>query len=275
MLAPERVAAAEYAKRRVLADVTETRFGTFVHDPAHADRAAATQLLDARLPSVGTPASVDVAPPTDAPRPTDATPANRDQAARALLARLDALFDRHDRPHRVVAGVDAETAARLAPLARARGFEREDYWALVAHGVDAPATTNYLGLETHPHGSDAARVVHESVGRDPAGIAYAAEVASALGGQEVVAFRDGDPVGAAGWYVHGDADDPVARLTHVGVCPEVQGEGVGSALLRLVVDRCPLPSELIVVCATAGNAGFYERLGFVRNNALWRFARLP
>lgn len=258
MLSPQRVADAEYAKRRVLADATDTRFGSFVHDPTHANRAAATQLLDARLP------------PVDAPsRPA------RDQAARSLLARLDALFDRHDLPHRVVAGVDAETAGRLAPLARARGYEREDYWALVAHGVDAPSTPDSLRFDVRSHGSDAASEVHESVGRDPAGVAYAAAVASALDGQEVIAVRDGDPVGAAGWYVHGDADDPVARLTHVGVRPAAAGEGVGSALVRTVVDRCPLPRDRIVVCATAERSGFYERLGFVRNTALWRFARLP
>lgn len=258
MLAPDRVAAAGDAKRRVLADVTETRFGTFVHDPAHENRAAATQLLDACLPRVDAP-----------PAPT------RDQAARTLFGRLNALFDRHGLPHRIVAGVDAETAARLAPLARSRGYQREDYWALVGHGVDAPTIPNGLRLEIRPHGSDAAGLVHESVGRDRDGVAYAAAVASELGGQELLAFRDGEPVGAAGWYVHGDADDPVARLTHVGVHPAAQGAGVGSALVRAIVARCPLPADRIVVCATADRAGFYERLGFVRNAALWRFARLP
>ena len=259
MLPPQRVADAEYEKRRVLTDVTETRFGTFVHDPDHDDRAAATQLLDARLPTV------------DAPLP------DRDQAARALLDRLNSLFDRRDLPHRVVAGTDPETAARLAPLARDRGYEREDYWALLPHRVDAPATQNDLRFDGRPHGSDAARTVHESVGRDPAGVAYAAAFVNALGGRELVAFRDGEPVGAAGWYVHDGTTDeaPVARLTHVGVAPDTQGEGVGAALVRAVVDRCPLPSERIVGCATGERTGFYERLGFVRNNALWRFARLP
>ena len=51
MIPPERVAAAEDAKRRVLATATETRFGTFVHDATHERRIAATQLLDAELPS--------------------------------------------------------------------------------------------------------------------------------------------------------------------------------------------------------------------------------
>jgi len=120
MLPPERVAAAKYAKRRVLATATETRFGTFVHDAAHAHRAPATQLVNAR-----------------------------------------------------------------------------------------------------------------------------------------------------------PASDAVARFTHVGVHPDAEDRGIGFAMVGSVVERCPLPAGRIVVCATEAIAGFYERLGFVRNNVLWRFARLP
>lgn len=265
MLPPERVAAAEYAKRRVLADVTETRFGTFVHDTDHATRAAATQFLDARLPTAE----------TSTPRACD--PVCRDQAARALLARVDSLYDGYSLPHRAIAGVDAATAGRLAPLARARGYEREDYWALIPHLVDPPTADHDVDIDARTHGSDAALAVHESVGRDPEGVAYAAAVAGELDGTELVAFRDGSPVGVAGWYVHGGArdDEPVARLTHVGVRPDVQDEGVGAELVRAVVDRCPLAPARVVVCATPERVGFYEELGFVRNNAFWRFARLP
>lgn len=261
MLAPDRVAAAEYAKRRVFADATETWFGTFVHDSSHDGRAAATQFLDARLPAGR---SDD--------RPADP---GVDQAVRHLLDRVHSLYDRHGFDHRIVAGVDRETFARLAPVLRERGYEREVYWALIPHLVDPPAAPSDLEITTHGHGTDAARTVHESVGRDPGGITYTADIAGALDGRELVAYRDGDPVGAAGWYIHDGETDSVARLTHVGVRPEAQGEGVGSALVRAVVDRCPLPPERIVVCATPEQAGFYEELGFVRNNALWRFARLP
>ena len=262
MLPHSRVAAAEYAKRRALADTTETRFGTFVHDAEHADRAAATAFVDVALPG---DASTD---------PDD------DREARRLLDRARAAYDRAGPDHRVFAGHDDATYARLAPLLRERGYDREVYWALVAHLVDAPATNNGLDVDARGHGSDGALAVHESVGRDRGAIAYAAEVARALDGRELVAFRDGEPVGAAGWYVHesddGDGgDDPVARLTHVGVRPDAQGVGVGTELVRNVVERCPLPCEQIVVCATTEHVGFYESLGFTRNDTLWRFARLP
>jgi len=261
VLPPERVAAAEYAKRRVFADATETWFGSFVHDSSHDDRAAATQFLDARLP-----------PGRGADPPADP---GVDQAVRHLLDRMHSLYDRHGFDHRIVAGVDRETFARLAPVLRERGYQREVYWALIPHLVDRPTAPNDLQIETHGHGTAAARTVHESVGRDPDGITYTADIAGALDGRELVAYRDGDPVGAAGWYIHDGNVDSVARLTHVGVRPETQTEGVGSALVRAVVDRCPLPAERIVVCAAPEHAGFYEGLGFVRNNTLWRFARFP
>lgn len=275
MIPPERVAAAEYAKRRVLATVTETRFGSFVHDAAHAHRAPATQLVDARLPSHG-----GAQAPDEAPGIGDE---GEDTTALALLERLDSLYEQYGFDHRILAGVDRETFARLAPILRERGYERELYWALVPHLLDEPASgPPGLRIEAKPHGSDDAQVVHETVGRSPAGIAYAANIANALDGTELVGYRRGDPVGVAGWYVHGDgtgSDDPpsdaVARFTHVGVHPDAEGEGIGSAMVGAVVERCPLPAGRIVVCATEENAGFYESLGFVRNNQLWRFARLP
>lgn len=267
MIAPERVAAAEYAKRRVLATVTETRFGSFVHDAAHDHRAPATQLVDTRLPSHGG-AEAPAAAPT------------QDSTVEALLSRLDSLYERHGFDHRVLSGVDRETFARLAPVLRDRGYERELYWALVPALHDDPAPgPPALRVEANPHGSDDARAVHESVGRDPESVDYLAEAARVLDGTELVGYLRGEPVGVAGWYVHGDdgtdAERAVARYTHVGVDPDAAGEGVGSALVAAVVERCPLPPGRQVVCATEETAGFYEGLGFVRNNHLWRFARLP
>lgn len=267
MISPERVAAAEYAKRRVFATVTETRFGSFVHDAEHAERATATQLVDAELPSHA------------ADEPPDLTPTRagvaEDTTVEALLERLDSLYEQHDLPHRVVSGVDCETFARLAPALRERGYERERYWALVPTlhepGDDPPA----LRIEAKPHGSTDARLVHEAVGRDPGTVAYAAEVAQALDGTELVGYRHGEPVGVAGWYVHGEGEDAVVRYTHVGTHPDASNEGVGSAMVSAVVERCPVPAGRQVVCATEPNTGFYEGQGFTRNNHLWRFARLP
>lgn len=271
MIPPERVAAAEDAKRRVLATVTDTRYGSFVYDAAHVHRAPATQLVDVHLPSSGGAQAPDEALGVgdDA---VDTTP-------HALLDRLNSLYDQYGLDHRILAGVDRETFARLAPVVRTRGYEQERYWALVPHLLDEPPDgPPGLRIEATAHGSDDAQAVHEAVGRTPAGIAYAADIARALDGTELVGYLRDDPVGVAGWYVHGDGAQPgdaVARFTHVGVHPAAEGEGIGSALVAAVVERCPLPAGRIVVCATEDTAGFYEELGFVRNNLLWRFARFP
>lgn len=267
MIPPERVADAEYAKRRVLATVTETRFGSFVHDTEHADRAAATQLVDAELPShtAGDPPSESRAPAGVAENTT----------VEALLDRLDSRYERHDLPHRVISGVDRETFARLAPALRDRGYERECYWGLVPTLHETEGGPPGLRIEVKVHGSADARAVHRAVGRDPGAVAYAADVAQALDGTELVGYRDGEPVGVAGWYVDGESEDAVARYTHVGTHPDASGEGIGSALVNAVVERCPVPRGRQVVCATESNTGFYEGLGFTRNNHLWRFARLP
>ncbi|MEF8801216.1 MAG: GNAT family N-acetyltransferase [Halolamina sp.] len=268
MIPPERVAAAEYAKRRVLATVTETQFGVFVHDAAHAHRAPATQLVDARLPSDGGAQVPDEAP--------GAAEHGEDTTVLTLLDRLDSLYDQYSFDHRILAGVDRETFARLTPVLRKRGYDRELYWALVPHLLDEPPDgPPGFRIEAKSHGSDDAQAVHEAVGRSPAGIAYAADIARALDGTELVGYRRGDPVGVAGWYVHNDGDDAVARFTHVGVHPDTEGQGIGSALVAAVVEHCPLQPGRLVVCATEGNSGFYEGLGFVRNNLLWRFARFP
>lgn len=266
MIPPERVAAAEYAKRRVLATVTETRFGSFVHDAEHAERAAATQLVDTELPS-----HAAAEPPGQSP----ARAGVAEDTTVQTLERLDSLYEQHDLPHRVLSGVDRETFARLAPALRERGYERELYWALIPTLHERGDGPEDLRIEAKPHGSDDACAVHEAVGRDPGTVAYAADVARALDGTELVGYCRGEPVGVAGWYVHGDGDDAVARYTHVGTHPDSSGEGVGSAMVSAVVGRCPVPRGRQVVCATEPNTGFYEGLGFTRNNHLWRFARLP
>ena len=286
MIPPERVAAAEYAKRRVLATATETRFGTFVHDLEHDHRVAATQLVEAELPSHAVDENRKLSSANqkseisdDAAEAPSRSPARagaaEDTTVEALLDRLDSLYEQYDLPHRVISGVDPETFARLAPALRERGYERELYWALVPHLYEPGGGSDDLRIEAKPHGSADARAVHEAVGRDPETVAYAADVAQALGGTEVVGYRRGEPVGVAGWYVHGEDADAVARYTHVGVHPDVSGEGVGSAMVTAVVERCPRPRGQQVVCATEPDTAFYEQQGFTRNNPLWRFAKLP
>jgi ribosomal protein S18 acetylase RimI-like enzyme len=72
-----------------------------------------------------------------------------------------------------------------------------------------------------------------------------------------------DAVGTLERRRHHHVQRPHFYLSALGVEPQRQGEGVGSALLRPVLDRCDqrrIPAYLET--ATARNVLLYERLGF-------------
>jgi ribosomal protein S18 acetylase RimI-like enzyme len=73
----------------------------------------------------------------------------------------------------------------------------------------------------------------------------------------------GDAVDALEQHRHRHAPQPHYYLSALGVDPDRQGEGIGSALVRPVLDRCDrdrFPAYLET--AAARNVLLYERLGF-------------
>src|SRR5436190_6585482 len=69
-----------------------------------------------------------------------------------------------------------------------------------------------------------------------------------------VAIKDGDLVGFVGF---GDGS-----LRHLWVFPRSQGQGVGTALLSLAMERCPAGLQLSVYQQNVGARRLYERHGF-------------
>lgn len=66
-----------------------------------------------------------------------------------------------------------------------------------------------------------------------------------------------------GWVEEHQPDEATSYLSHIGVTPERQGEGLGSALMRdglARADREGVPTWLETSKAT--NATYYERFGF-------------
>lgn len=69
--------------------------------------------------------------------------------------------------------------------------------------------------------------------------------------------------------------EPHYYIPYVGVAPDAQGQGLGTALLRPTLDRCDregLPAYL--EATSERNAALYERLGFTRRGEL-RLAGSP
>ena len=97
-----------------------------------------------------------------------------------------------------------------------------------------------------------AREEHEAIGPAPPG-----EEAEILGdnAEHHAAFW--------GWVGGHEPPEPLWYLSHIGVSPEHQGEGFGSALMRdglASVDRDGVPTWLET--SRANNVAYYERFGF-------------
>ena len=77
-------------------------------------------------------------------------------------------------------------------------------------------------------------------------------------------------------YTHHRDLPPHWYLLYIGTCPERQGQGLGSALLQAVLDRCDarrVPAYLESSCEK--NVPLYRRHGFVEHGTLEPAAGCP
>jgi ribosomal protein S18 acetylase RimI-like enzyme len=65
------------------------------------------------------------------------------------------------------------------------------------------------------------------------------------------------------WVEERRPDEPHVHLSHIGVAPERQGQGLGSVLMRDGVERADAEGVPIwLETSKANNAAYYERFGF-------------
>jgi GNAT superfamily N-acetyltransferase len=97
-----------------------------------------------------------------------------------------------------------------------------------------------------------AREEHEAIGPAPPG-----------GEAEILGDHAERHAGFWAWIGEHEPPEPLLYLSHVGVAPERQGEGIGSALMHdglADADRRGVPVWLET--SRADNAAYYERFGF-------------
>ena len=61
-------------------------------------------------------------------------------------------------------------------------------------------------------------------------------------------------------------EEPVLALGPIGVAPPLQGRGIGTELMRHVIDRADSLGESLI--GLVGDPGFYARFGFVAVSTL-------
>ncbi|HKD96503.1 MAG TPA: GNAT family N-acetyltransferase [Micromonosporaceae bacterium] len=83
----------------------------------------------------------------------------------------------------------------------------------------------------------------------------------------LVAWRDGVPVGCAGWRSHGDAEE-VAELKRMYVDPDARGGGVASKLIAAAEASAAERGRIRMILECGSDqpaaAALYERCGYVR-----------
>jgi ribosomal protein S18 acetylase RimI-like enzyme len=86
------------------------------------------------------------------------------------------------------------------------------------------------------------------------------------GEELLVAVQAGEPVGFLAVLARGDAKRRVRVIDLIGVAPEAQGQGAGSALVQRFHERAAGRCDVVEVGTQLANApafAFYERLGYV------------
>jgi ribosomal protein S18 acetylase RimI-like enzyme len=97
-----------------------------------------------------------------------------------------------------------------------------------------------------------AREEHEAIGPAPPG-----------GETEILGDHAERHAAFWGWVGEHEPQEPLLYLSHIGVMPERQGEGLGTALMRdglAGADRDGVPTWLET--SVEANVAYYERLGF-------------
>lgn len=229
----DRVAEMEYVLFRDPGHTRQTRYGTFVRHPGFPTRYDCGQLTNVRCA------------PGDAGR---------------FLEELDRLYGGTRLQHRKISWHDPATTRELVPLlTRARweihGCRMMTWRAQPCRAVNLAVAVRVVD----PFHPDLVALMTE-MGRLDGGFAWHRSQTPRLGGEWLVAYLDGKPVGSTGWFAHGR----MARYRFIGTEEGARGRGVATTLMRHVQDHPEVRRQdaLVLHVGDDGPVRLYEDLGF-------------
>ena len=96
-----------------------------------------------------------------------------------------------------------------------------------------------------------------------------------LGGEGLIAWLDGEPVGYGGWFIHGG----LVRYRRLGTLPHARKKHVCTTIVRYVQNHPTVRAQQALIIGGSGGAtgttGIYQRCGFVQRGSLWMFVLVP
>jgi ribosomal protein S18 acetylase RimI-like enzyme len=172
---------------------------------------------------------------------------------------------------RQIQGHDADTLHHLQPVLLARGWHTDQYGLMLCEEYPRRTASPEVQIQVvDPAADQEFTKIALASGAAPGAHAFRQAQDTRLGGEGLVAWLDGEPVGYGGWYVV----DRIARFRRLGVVPEARGRGVGTTLVRYVQEHPCVRAQdaLVIVTSRSGRqAMLYRDLGFIERGVLWVF----
>ena len=240
----DRLAETEYTAASDPAFTKRTRFGRFVNIPQFPGRRDAHQLVDVRC--------------------------NEDEVEE-MFGELSGLYAPTGLSFRKLAGHDPATFAHLEPTLKSKGWSLERVWMMTHQKPPERPLNPAVEVKAVDPTSDELRRVSPPKEFDAERHAYYLSQDPRLGGEVLVAFLGGQPVGSTGWFVV----DGVARYRGVYVHPAARGQNVGSTMIQTVRNHPTVRAQdvLTLHVGEEGPVRLYEALGFVKHSPFWEALR--
>ena len=234
----ERLAATEYA---AVADpnlTTKTRFGYFTHDPRFLKRHDPNQLFDVRC---------------------------KPEQLGDLLTSVEALYAPTRLNFRKLSGY---YSTEILPKLESLSWSVQRTWMLThTRPPIRSINPNVTVRPVNPHASTDLDVISHHPDTNSDNEAFRRAQETRLGGEVIVGYLNGEPVGKTGWFVV----NGVVRFRGVFTVPEARNKGVASAMIHYVQTH-PNVLEQATLCIHVGEDGplkLYESLGFIKQAQMW------
>ena len=243
-ISADRLAETEYVYFVDPEHTIETQFGLFQNHPQYQHRIDAHQLAKCHCPR---------------------------GHATELLSTLEELYAPSGLDYQYIMGHDEGTYHYLAPILESHGWQLGRIWMFTFDGLVTRTSNPEIEIRRFDaltaNGTEIPNIYQHVKGRHQEDLAFYCSNDDRVGGEWIIAYLDGEPISATGWYLH----DNLARYRPVATIPSAERLGAATTLMRYIQSHPTVQAQekLVLLCREDGPVPLYEQLGFVKQAWMW------